>query len=739
MTFQEATEKFDRANARGEIPNRKDGGTHSVGAGRRDVIVSAARRALHRATDVADVSGVDLAPYAEKLPEHAYRYAKEHALRSPAKYRSRVRLFLLVVEGKTYQRQRSGPSRVLPEWQRLYDALEREMRRRDCRKGYRAALLRLQYVANLRGVDSPEALPDRSTIDGWFEEDGLSDRYRRCAYRAYRMACGELAADELPNIEILTRQSERGLRSLKNLPHLLEAAGFDGDPFSLTGREIAQLIAPKVTEAVQRYLDKRKGTSNAHEKKVWGAASRILAEAIRFGYDPETFDFPTSFLPSVEVEPEDDALFDGLPVDVGTSHVPPLEQIVDAWAAKSWENSPLALDGDDDGEDPAFVYTESIRQDLRIAFKILDKVYGKPIRDADRDYWRDLRGAYYDIKQKIDEHNDGYGLTGHKDKERLLDTITWPQLVCIGLPAVRRRTRRLRGQYFAQYGKHRDLDHRAVHEARTRYHKWLRRYVVTAVVADDGLRIKNYSGAIVGHNISPTVESEQDETGRTYWTAIRRVETTFRGRDRDFVSLKTKDDENNRERTRERYLLPGIVDHELLLDYWRDARPYDLEQSGVIDDESDFDPQQHEDEYALFVSPGSTNDDGRYSPDGLSEIVGKTLHWICREVLGREVPDWNSEERTTTWRALFKAHVTRLMIATYWGGLREEWSYAMRLTDDSRDQLLKSYSKAAGDVMQKKMVLDGWEHPHFFDDVLDRVRAGEEIDWEQLRKTRGLP
>ena len=66
------------------------------------------------------------------------------------------------------------------------------------------------------------------------------------------------------------------------------------------------------------------------------------------------------------------------------------------------------------------------------------------------------------------------------------------------------------------------------------------------------------------------------------------------------------------------------------------------------------------------------------------EPDGRALHWVVREALGRDdVPGWNDPARTTKCRCLFGAHVMRLLLATYLGGLRQRWEETRHLTADT--------------------------------------------------------
>jgi hypothetical protein len=135
----------------------------------------------------------------------------------------------------------------------------------------------------------------------------------------------------------------------------------------------------------------------------------------------------------------------------------------------------------------------------------------------------------------------------------------------------------------------------------------------------------------------------------------------------------------------------------------------------------------------LFASPhekAGTRAGCYVDTSSVSQAFGRALHWIVTEVLGRNLPAWGSEQLSKEYRALFSAHVTRLLIATYWGGIRNNWTRACMLTDDTEGTLRKSYSRV-GAMMIERMCRPGWSNPHHFDEEMDRIFRGEVIDWSR--------
>lgn len=739
MKFKEAIKRFDEANENSEIPSLQNGEDRSVAKARRDAAVTAARAGLRRATDRGNVDEVDITPFAETLPEHAHQDAEERGLSRPGNYASDARLFLAGAEGRIYKRQRHGRSRVHPNWKDEYDALERAVDRSESDEGgIKAALIRLQNMALKREVRRPRDLPGRETVEEWAADEDLSDSYVRKMLRATRLIRGEWEGSELPDFDKNSAAHERGVRTLEDLGTLLEEAGCDTDPSELTPREIVRKIAPDVAWGVEKYLDRSGELSDEAVKQAWGSASRLVAGAARVGLDLSQIDPLTVFLPTVEVERDLPPQIASKIPDAVSPRVSPMDQILDEWAPRSWANSPLELTRD--YSEKPFIYTDSVRGDMSTIFAVARKAYGPKMREHSPETWRTAEREFDQLKKRMDDHNKGRTTIGHKDKSKIIEQVLLPQLVCIGLPALARRVHRYRDNYFEAVEKRRQgkIAQKTLRDARTSYFTWLRRYAITSVIVDDGLRVKNYAGAVLGETVFVNYEWGKSEDGERIPTGVESITTHFRGFESpQYSRLKRRRDENDQDRQRRRQLLPGVVDHGLLADYLLQARPYLLVQAGLLPDEEAFDPT--DDNFALFVSPESANHHGRYSRESVARTFGKSLHWICREILGRDVPNWDSEEHRTEWRELFAPHVNRLLVGSYWGGVRGDWAYAEFLTDDTADTLKKSYDNSASDVLQRKYQLGGWEHPEHFDDLMDRIRAGEEIDWASVREQQDLP
>lgn len=732
MKLSEAIAKFDARNAAGKIVNRKTGQRTQISAAHRAAILSSVRAGLRRGTGLRDVEQVDIRPYLDALPDLAQLDLTSRDKQRPANAADRVRRFLLVVEGKETTKSRCSAGSLLPGYDLLYAAL------RGTAHGP-SAITRLQRLAIVGGsIRSPSDLPSRDALDQWAREQNVTQRaFDRmlCAYEAARAILATTHPGvSLPDLGRKTRTDQRGVLGLPDLMERLAAKGYTAT-IPPRAEEAVRLLAPRLAKALDAYLASDKGRALGPDatKRVRGAVSRLTAELIRDGRDPANVTPLHLVSESVTTETVyNDLVAEVLGQSTAAGTTTLLRHLVIRAAHASQRRSPLAAQdalpqpaGATAHEPPRF-YTASVRMDVISLHEITKGAYADLQHHVEaRAMLKRIDEAFNELRQEMKAHNQLVRLAQQKDKVRLLEQVTLPQLVCIGLPALRRHVIKLRARYRAAIRRHPEATNSAVLRARKRYATWLRRYLVLAVMISDGLRVKNYAGALVGPSGHFRATVERDRSGG--WRRLARVETYWRGFDDPLVSLKIKEDETRKERLRYgRALRPGIVDHVLLLEYWTDIRLDALIDCGLLSDRAAYNPDT--DGWALFVSPKARNASGRYRSYALSKVCGRALHWICVHALKRTaIPtSWKARELRTEWRALMAAHVTRLLIGTYWGGIRDQWGKAARITDDTASTLTRSYSKVSA-RMEELMLVDGPENPHHFDDVMDRVEAGGTI------------
>lgn len=758
MNLTQAVAIFDKKNAAGEILNRKTGEKTTITKGQRAAILSSVKNALRRAgVKDTELYTTDLTALAATLPDHARLDAEERGLHSKNVEADRVRRFLAVVEGKEYRRNRQTPDIALPEWRPVYQTLRQWEVEQGTRVTLAPKIILLQNLASKYGkILTPQVLPDRRTIETWAREEGIpaSSMYQMCS--AYGKARELLAASdgpELPALGHAVRATERGLHTLPDIAELLAHAGSNKPVPEVTTDEMIALLAPRMHAALQLYgiQGQNQNHSPGWFRKQTNAMSRILAEAHRAGHDIASLEPIDLWLKEEVTEVEEKggtrALSLGARLDPVHSafgrrvvRIPLIRVLCDRQAVPSAAGSPIRLVRSGGAGEIAGVpfYTETIQSDLKNLFGLTRAAYAEEWNDHP-ETWLQVKTVYDVTLGAMKELNKKRQFTGQKDKLALLKQVTLPILVCIGLPALRGYIYRLREAFHASLVRNGSFNSPAVRRAEARYHYWLTRYVVTAVHLSDGLRVKNYTGARVGEgmHIQPTVL--RDESGK--WIGFSEVSTHFRGYDCPSVCLKIRTDKNGKERSRSHKLHPGIVDLVLFFEYWTEARPRALVEAGLLDSVEAYDPDRDLEEwhFALFVSPRAhqaSKPYGNYRENAVSSFVGQVLYTIVRHVLGEELPDWEEIGKDSPFRSLFAAHVTRLLLGSYWGGIRDDWRYAGVLTEDSENVLRDHYSEYEMAMETWKDSATVWKRPNFFDSLMDRIRSREPIDWD--KETRRL-
>ncbi len=82
---------------------------------------------------------------------------------------------------------------------------------------------------------------------------------------------------------------------------------------------------------------------------------------------------------------------------------------------------------------------------------------------------------------------------------------------------------------------------------------------------------------------------------------------------------------------------------------------------------------------------------GGISEDMLFDAYGSALHRICVDLLHRDLPAWEDADLIKKFRGVFGSHIGRLMVASYFGGVRERWTEATYRTNDEEVTLRRYY------------------------------------------------
>ena len=753
LTAQDAIEVFRANAAAGRVYSATTGDYGMISAGDVNAIVSVAAAALRHASGRSDLDQVPYAAFADDLPLYAQQDADARGLRDVANRVSRARRFVYTVDGRVRERRRTGPGSVPDGWVPLYDVLRGLRRSNHDRMSSHLAVL-AQLLAT-QGVLRPQDLPDRNRLRYMLRGIGQSESYTANLIVAYRTA-RELLADRIPDLPDIDRcpvLEERGLRSIPDIVERLERRGYVGPVRSISTEEAMRMLAPRFHSAVHAYIQEHRGGRSAEwPKKIWGAASRALACLASLGRELEEL-YPFALLLE-RVEREDttaevsseidwsDFMDQSSPGDdeCGQATMTLLETVALEMADAAAENSPLEIESTSSG---TAYFTETLISDIGC----LRDVAIHAARNAPKAIVARLMAARAEIAEFIRsmrKRNAQARVHGRKRKETILELVTLPQIVCVGLPRLRDHVIELRSEWQEALDVHGgDMTAPLVRSAYRRYEMRLEEYLVFAVLTADGLRVQNYANARLG----PIGDDEMVTSVARCGTKVRSychiqpviqggeivaVRTGFYGKDHKRVKLKiARRGATGDWRRRLHLLRPNVVDFDLLQEYLVNVRPHRLVAQGLLPSAEDYDLDRDVNEwhFALFVSPNVSAEPlaavtGAFDSDVLSRRYGKALHWICVEALNRDLPRFGSRQMAKEYRALFSAHVSRLLAATYLFGIRGRLQEAMTFIDDTAEVVARRYTVVESSLIGKR----GWEDPHFFDEEFDRL-------WETVDRT----
>lgn len=806
MRFFEAKELFREAARAGRIPVRAlgaGGGFKAIGQGRVRQVLSRVTLGVEAASLVtgAALEDVDVGPLLIGLPEAAARAAEREGLSSVRNVRSDASLFasVLLQQDVASRRLRVSPELFPAPWRPLALALVATPTRSGgtSRRSSLSELLVLAQVAGRHGVDEPAQLPDDPrAVQEWA---GADEKLRTrldagvVAYRRARRVLAADAGDALPALLRTTRDREWGVNALQGLPALLRSA-YDrlepeeqaryadriDTPDALTTVEKIAVLAPYFGAALEAYVQLGGEAAIARQplylEKVVGAVSRTVATMIRAGLDPHGRRFESLWLEQLPVAgakraaparrsrlDEDD--FVGTAVGLvggdregleAADQESLLRRVLRESMALRIRGSMLQLT-EAVTQGRAEYFTDSAFSDAKqlryVALRVLKPRWlrSPTARRAGQARWAQLQVEHEGLMALMRGANGEAPARGRIDKSRL--PCTYGNLAYVALWDLRRRVLEVDAD-LADVRAHQlscDDSHR-VQTLEARLRRRLRDYALVACIVADGLRNKNYCGAIAGIHFRPDVV--RDQAGR--WVGFSGMRTHYWGDDCPSVRLKVP---KTRDRIRERTwrLSPGVVDLRLLFRYWTEVRPADLRAAGLLGPGEALDLDA--DRYAVFVSDEPVagkkrvasaryairRPDGQggwrvLSPGNLTDVSVRNIwashiHRICRDVLrvpGVPARLEDCRKKGSEFRGLFGSHAVRSYVAFYWGGLRQDWARAEEYTNDSRQTLERDYAVLPAD-MQGKRGRGHLHDPELFTELLDlafhpRSLEGE-YDW----------
>ena len=651
----------------------------------------------------------------------------------------------------------------------------------------RVDLARFQRIAQRMGIDEPARIPAVGAMQRWIgSAEDHHDEYRdelASGITAFRKARLRAKDTSLPSCTPPRPEHEYGLRTLPFLAELMTCVTAlppapDGPrdtdsavleqlrtrPAEVSARQLLALLTPHLFRSFEAFEQFRLIANNSPDYvySAERALTRAVASYARLLYakNPRV-EVVASELRALSLthfwskqwaarvaaseQPAADASasacadpdLHGLVADSGAVMVPLLRAIYDEMSRQAYRASPLTVNRHA-AQEFVPLYTPSQIQGVRRLYAIAKDVVAPKLQtfgDEGRKRWKQIEFEQTSLLSHMSDLSRQRLATGQVDKR--LMPMHYAELVCRGLPALRARV--LLAERELQVAAALDTSADRLRAARltTRFHELLTEYMVVAIITAEGLREKNLRGARLGWHILP--ELACDDRGEAI--GIRRLITRFRGDDPAWVRLKQTHEPGGgsspRARTREWSWPPGIVDHRLLFIYLRDVRTAHAHRAGLLPLHDRIDLRT--DTLALFISPraravrSEADAGGNFSRGILSDVFGRALFWMARDVLGRPgLPRSYAAacKADSDFRGLFGAHVIRSLGATWWGGLRNRWDFAEAYTNDLQPTLHAFYSKIPT-WMARAVGSGGPQDPTFWNDLLDVIMSEQssQLDW----------
>lgn len=372
-----------------------------------------------------------------------------------------------------------------------------------------------------------------------------------------------------------------------------------------------------------------------------------------------------------------------------------------------------ALGGADAVQD-AWIPEVCVRNECAI-WSLITSVYGERLAAGD---WATQKMRRTIVADWLHQSKAGVAVRADReiDKVWLVTHLSLPLLMCVGVPWMAHTARRCRAEWL-RLRTGGAPEHLLAH-AYKRYALALHDYCAVAIIGDDGMRRKNYANARHGRHVTTTyvdgrltgVQLRFGVDRRRDPAALKIIERGRRAKRK--VGRRVQDHVHD--------LSPTAVDFELV-DWWfREVAPGFSYQRPT---------PSHRDASAtaldgLYLFPSAPRSH-RFRRQGgeLSSRVADAMHAVIRMLHGDAVPATRAE-LARPQRNACTMHRIRLLLATYWGGVRNDWAYAEHLTADLESTLKEHYSEAMSSAVTNMLQgrTDHWRHPRLLDDLMDAMR-----------------
>lgn len=682
---------------------------------------------LNAAARASTVSTDDVRPALPDLARHAHAAAHGH-VKNPSEAASRARRVVRLLTGMTPDaRKLHAPMQYLSAgWA---DLCALAPRRQDRSK----LVVLARTLTAMRAFDAPAVLPDVADLRAFAVRDDAPYAWHsvRNAVSTYRRVRSQaVAMDATCSTRFAPAPTERNPRSRAHSALALPA---DGTVPRIRGLERLHLMLldsfPSVAEEIKRFRDLSPGTpaSQVWQNTVVNAVGRQLsaleqlyaqhaaAQMLPARAELRLWHFYSTYVPSVLAVESDGGFFSAVaPTNKDRQLLARAIALIDAPVAR--EESPFAASSSSNWMPQSVVRTECA------VWSVVNKVYASKV---DTEAFAEQRQRRHSVMKWLHESGPGADeRTGREmDKVWLIEHVSYPLLVCIGLPwlTALARARRAEWQHFVRNKAPADVA-LAAYES---YAFALHDLIGLALAADDGMRRKNYTNALIGRHVQMVYSG----------STLVSIKLAF-GTDRhDAACMKIIERGPRGRRIRVEphvhTLSPGVVDH-ALFDLWvREVAPgftYTCPRPPV----AGVSPIAARSGMPLFPSTVRAEYAQVRAGGAFAGRMHDALYAVIRYIHGDAVPATRGE-LTPARRAACTLHRTRLIIASYWGGVRNDWEHAMFLTSDKESTLREHYTATVSNLVRDQLARqdDGWRHPRWFDGLMDELRAGKSLEWER--------
>lgn len=722
------------------------------------------------------IADVDLRPLMPILAAEAKRTARVRGYKDPSNAGRLAERFVRLVTGVDF----SGPvvasreTYVTDGWRQLLAAAPEAYSHYEKHAGVVHEVTRVASICAKHGVLCPTELPEWHVLDDWLKGAG-HNHVRRSKAFSFLRHLAEVARRMDPKflVRIYDRRRTSSARNLAADPRARELIS-DPLPSNATPFElflfILQRIAPELATFVQMYVDgPGKSLRAATNEQRIATLDRAVASLVRLGYaDMLRTMVPTDFFTdrvsadrlrlapqAVKLDGFSATALERLGIAGSSTTLPLIALALDEQAESAWRNSPRHRRAPED----AVQYVRTLVDGCEALWYMIVAVLEPTLAASNPEL---LARCHVGRKAALDHLRSAPGGQPHdvpvKNKSVLISLITLPQLVCVGLPVLGQHARACRdawrrlGEQARAKGSSRthDLERRA----RAEYLEWLDRYTALAAFVADPMRMKNIEFARVGDGCEVRVDASI-VAGQLCVTGVRSV--FYRNSQANsYAELKYPGSSSrDREESRIWDWHPDLIDFELLGEFLSELwfPRHEGSPAGAGNDvahavavlarlRGDGDSR-----CALFATTRATTHPWNGMGRGpLNTRFGRALHWVCREVLGRPLPDW--DDLGAEYFALFAPHVVRTLWASYWLGVRNQHTiecpaasfgstvsaagkrqsisataFAELATNDTAKMLREEY-EATTSSMKARMRQHApghWEHPATYDQWMDAL------------------